>query len=78
MWQPSVTTRKEYKNSYRARVGLFITEFVISEIVMCSRANTYGFRLCFTPPERAAGKTVSVRRLMGEGRETLRDDPSND
>ena len=30
MWQPSVTTRKEYKNSYRARVGLFMTEFVIS------------------------------------------------
>ena len=28
MWQPSVTTRKEYKNSYRARVGLFIREFV--------------------------------------------------
>ena len=27
---PSVTTRKEYKNSYRARVGLFMTEFVIS------------------------------------------------
>ena len=26
----SVTTRKEYKNSYRARVGLFISEFVIS------------------------------------------------
>ena len=30
MWQPSVTTRKEYKNSYQARVGLFMTEFVIS------------------------------------------------
>ena len=30
MWQPGVTTRKEYKNWYRARVGLFITEFVIS------------------------------------------------
>ena len=34
MWQPSVTTKKEYKNSYRARVGLFMTEFVIS--VCCS------------------------------------------
>ena len=48
---------------------------------MESRANTYGLRLCLRRPERAAMKQKPencVRRLMGEGRETLRDGANND
>ena len=49
---------------------------------MESRANTYGSgfvsRRRKEAPWNKSRKTVSVRRLMGEGRETLRDDPNND
>ena len=54
MWQPSEETRKNKKIRIEHVLVCLSQSLLFQDMEL--RSNTYGFRLCFMPPERVAVK----------------------